>query len=59
MAQVCQCAPPSMVLSTVPLEPLAHAVLPSTESMPRRLAVVPDSCIRQAGCAGTGGTDGV
>jgi len=37
-------APPSRVLSTVPSVPLAQATLPSTESMPRRLAVEPESC---------------
>ena len=34
-----------MVLSTVPPVPLAQATVPSTESMPRSPAVVPESCI--------------
>src|ERR1700743_1468399 len=47
MAHEDQCSPPSVVLSTVPLAPLAQAMLPSTESMPRRPAVVPESCMVQ------------
>ena len=39
-----QCSPPSRVRNTVPSVPLAHATLLSTEKMPRRLAVEPDSC---------------
>jgi len=61
-AHFSQCAPPSVVFSTVPPVPLAQATVPSTESMPRRPAVVPDSCICQTvcvargncGCGGTG-----
>lgn len=34
----------------MPFVPLAHAIVPSTESIPRRLAVVPDSYIRQGVC---------
>jgi len=53
IAQAVQCRPPSVVLSTVPPVPLAQATVPSTESIPRRLAVVPDSCICHGVCAGS------
>ncbi len=58
-AHFCQCAPPSVVLSTVPPVPLAQATLPSTESMPRRPAVVPESCICQTGLTGRSVAGGI
>ena len=60
MAHCVQCAPPSEVLSTVPPAPLAQAVVPSTEMVPstksiaRRSAVVPEFCISQGGLGGAG-----
>ncbi len=56
VAHCVQCAPPSRVFSTVPPVPLAQATVPSTESIPRRPAVVPESCICQIGGA-AGGLD--
>lgn len=51
-AHFVQCAPPSIVRRTVPPVPLAQATVPSTESIPRSPAVVPESCICHTGCAG-------
>src|SRR3954471_4778510 len=53
-----QVAPPSVVRSTVPADPLAQATAALTTLIPRSLAVVPLDCSVQAGSPATarGGT---
>jgi hypothetical protein len=46
--------PPSVVRSTVPALPLAHATPSFTALTPRRLAVLPLGCNRHGACAVTG-----